>query len=530
MPPFLAHIPRPVRIALLLLVVGGLGFFALRAAGALGPARGGAIRASGIVEARTIEVASEVSGQVVQRPVDKGQAVRRGQLIAEIAVDIPSAQLSQAQAAAQGARDRLNQAEEAVRLQDDLARADVTRARAALGTAAAKSRDADAGARPQEIAEARAQVRQAAGVLAAARAQLRQLENGLRPEEIRQAEAAVRGAAADVAAARARLVDLQNGTRKQDLEQARAALDRAQAVLIKTRKDYEAARALLSDGAMSQEQFNAATEAKDAAEADVRAARERLSLLQEGPTAEQIKAARETLNRAVAAQQAAQEALALARKGPRQEEVARAGAAVAQARASYEAAAAHLDLTLAGTRRNQRAAARSQVDEARAALNTARDNQRQVALRQAEAAAARAAVAQAEAVTDQARVTLGKCRVTVPVPGLIDDTHVRVGETVKPGSSLVTLVDFSDTWVTVYVPEPLLGRLRVGQAARVTVDGLPNRPFAGTVRRVAAQAEFTPKYVQTTEERARTVFAVEIAVPNPDGALKPGMPADAVFQ
>jgi HlyD family secretion protein len=100
---------------------------------------------------------------------------------------------------------------------------------------------------------------------------------------------------------------------------------------------------------------------------------------------------------------------------------------------------------------------------------------------------------------------------------------------VRPGSSIATLVDFSDTWVTVYVPELQLARVVVGQTARVYVDSYPDRPFVGRVRRISHQAEFTPKFVQTHEERARTVFAVEIAVPNEQGLLKPGMPADAII-
>ena len=109
----------------------------------------------------------------------------------------------------------------------------------------------------------------------------------------------------------------------------------------------------------------------------------------------------------------------------------------------------------------------------------------------------------------------------------MDDTHVRVGEVVKPGTSLVTMVDFTDTYVTVYVPEPELPRVKLGQTAEVFIDGRPGQPFVGKVRRIASQAEFTPKYVQTVEERTRTVFAVEIALENKEGVLKPGMPADA---
>jgi HlyD family secretion protein len=159
----------------------------------------------------------------------------------------------------------------------------------------------------------------------------------------------------------------------------------------------------------------------------------------------------------------------------------------------------------------------------------AQANAGQVALRQSEAQAAAAQVAEAKAAVSAAEANLRKYTIRAPATGIIDDTHVRVGEVVKPGSSLATMVDFSDTWVTVYVAEPQLPRLVLGQSADIYVDGLPGRAFQGRIRRIATQAEFTPKFVQTLEERTRTVFAVEIAVANPEGILKPGMPADAVF-
>jgi HlyD family secretion protein len=99
----------------------------------------------------------------------------------------------------------------------------------------------------------------------------------------------------------------------------------------------------------------------------------------------------------------------------------------------------------------------------------------------------------------------------------------------RSGSAIATAVDFSDTWVTVYVPEPRLSQLVLGQTARIVVDGQPGRTFTGHVRRISQQAEFTPKFVQTQEERTRAVFAVEIAVANEEGLLKPGMPADATL-
>lgn len=83
--------------------------------------------------------------------------------------------------------------------------------------------------------------------------------------------------------------------------------------------------------------------------------------------------------------------------------------------------------------------------------------------------------------------------------------------------------------LTVYISETDIGRVRLGQTAEVTVDSFPGRVFRGTVTFIAQNAEFTPRNVQTRDERATTVFAVRVTLPNADHALKPGMPADVTL-
>jgi HlyD family secretion protein len=102
-----------------------------------------------------------------------------------------------------------------------------------------------------------------------------------------------------------------------------------------------------------------------------------------------------------------------------------------------------------------------------------------------------------------------------------------VGEIAAPNISLLTIADLDRVTLTIYVPENQIGLVKVGQEVRVKVDSYPERTFDARVVHIASQAEFTPKNVQTQEERVSTVFAVKIEIPNPDGALKPGMPADA---
>lgn len=117
-----------------------------------------------------------------------------------------------------------------------------------------------------------------------------------------------------------------------------------------------------------------------------------------------------------------------------------------------------------------------------------------------------------------------------PLTGTVLARTVEIGERVNAGTPLFTLVDLDDLYVKVYIPEPQIGRIILGERALVRVNAYPGRDFEARIARVAQQAEFTPKNVETREERVKLVFAVELSiVENPGGILKPGMPADAVI-
>lgn len=119
--------------------------------------------------------------------------------------------------------------------------------------------------------------------------------------------------------------------------------------------------------------------------------------------------------------------------------------------------------------------------------------------------------------------------IRAPMDGVILSRHVQVGEVVTAGTSAFTLGDLSRLTITVYVPEDRYGQIRLGSSVLIEVDSFPDRRFEGTVRRIADEAEFTPRNVQTEEGRRTMVFAVEVAVEDPQGLLKPGMPADVIF-
>jgi HlyD family secretion protein len=146
-----------------------------------------------------------------------------------------------------------------------------------------------------------------------------------------------------------------------------------------------------------------------------------------------------------------------------------------------------------------------------------------------EIAAAEAQVEQAQAARGALMALRDKLTIVAPVGGQILERSIHEGELAAPGATLLTLGDLDEVTLTIYVPETRLGQVLIGQPVEVHVDSFPERTFIGTVVAIANEAEFTPRNVQTQEERVNMVFAVDVRIPNPDHALKPGLPADAVI-
>jgi multidrug resistance efflux pump len=168
--------------------------------------------------------------------------------------------------------------------------------------------------------------------------------------------------------------------------------------------------------------------------------------------------------------------------------------------------------------------ARARVDQAEAQLSALRSG----ATRE-EVATAEAQLKQAQAALDKLLNERNKLTITAPVGGLVLSLSIHEGELAAPGATMLTLGDLDEVTLTVYVPVDQLGRVNVGQLVEVQVDSFPDRTFNGTVIAIADEAEFTPRNVQTEEERVNMVFAVEVRIPNPEHELKPGVPADATI-
>ncbi|MBN2359459.1 MAG: efflux RND transporter periplasmic adaptor subunit [Deltaproteobacteria bacterium] len=179
-----------------------------------------------------------------------------------------------------------------------------------------------------------------------------------------------------------------------------------------------------------------------------------------------------------------------------------------------------------------------QVDDARAGVDlaTAKLEQGQAMLdklqhgaRSEEIQGVRAAREQAEAAVELLRTNIGRGEVKAPIAGRVLYRLAEPGEVARPGLPMLVLVDLARPYVDVYLPEPRIGEISVGGHASVVADAFPDRVYPARVAHVSDQAEFTPKNVQTAEQRSRLVFKVRLDVDNADLSLKPGMPARATF-
>ena len=193
-----------------------------------------------------------------------------------------------------------------------------------------------------------------------------------------------------------------------------------------------------------------------------------------------------------------------------------------QTKAALDEAESDLNLTQAAfdQARSKLALARAELALARAGALEPERIRQQIVL-------ARIQVKQAQAGVGILEQTIRETEIKAPSGGRVLSRNVEPGEFVSPGTGVVTLADVEHVWLRAYVPETHLGRLKVGQEVKVKVDSFPQEEFRGRLSFINDEAEFTPKAVQTKEERVKTVFRIKVDLENPELKLKPGMPADA---
>ncbi|PKN52703.1 MAG: hypothetical protein CVU55_05585 [Deltaproteobacteria bacterium HGW-Deltaproteobacteria-13] len=125
--------------------------------------------------------------------------------------------------------------------------------------------------------------------------------------------------------------------------------------------------------------------------------------------------------------------------------------------------------------------------------------------------------------------TIDSAVINSPIDGVVLEKNLEIGEMAFPGSAIITLADLKKPWINIYIDEKKLGLVKLGQKAYVKIDSIPGKKFPGVVTLISNKAEFTPRTIQTKDERVKLMYAVKIAVENPGMELKPGMPADATI-
>jgi HlyD family secretion protein len=143
---------------------------------------------------------------------------------------------------------------------------------------------------------------------------------------------------------------------------------------------------------------------------------------------------------------------------------------------------------------------------------------------------AKAKLDAAKKALDLAEIRLNYANLTSTVKGFVTVKSAEVGEVVQVGSPVFTVADMNDIWLTAYIKETDLGRVHLNQSVDVKTDSYPGKMYKGRISFISEESEFTPKYIQTTEERVKLVYRIKINVENPNYELKPGMPADGYIK
>src|SRR5579883_880909 len=350
---------------------------------------------SGNIELEEVNIAFKTAGRLIERAVDEGDTVRKGQVIARLDRDQLIAQQERETAGLQSSEYQLAQAETSLQWQKATLAADIEQKKA------------------------------------------------------------------DLAAAEARLAELKHGSRPQEIQDARAAVEAAQAEADRARKDYERGQTLIKNDDISAAQFDQYRDRADATAASLKSARERLDLVLAGPRIEQIEA------------QAAQ------------------------------------------------------VERSRALLKMTEANALELKRREQELATRRAEAARSKASLALIGTQISDTVADSPVDGVVLVKAADVGEILAPGTTVVTVGDIDHPWLRGYINETDLAKVKIGSLARVTTDSYPGKVYRGRVSFISSEAEFTPKQIQTQQERVKLVYRIKIEVENPNHELKSNMPADA---
>jgi multidrug resistance efflux pump len=305
-------------------------------------------------------------------------------------------------------------------------------------------------------------------------------------------------------------------------------LVRLEAPELEAQREQQRATVQAAEAQSEKAQNGPRPEEKEAALDAWDAAKARLKRLEEGFRKEEIEQTRSDWEAADTDARLARDELdraeRLFRKGTiSQAEYDSAKAANDRARKRAASARARLDLMEAGSRKED-------IDEAKAEAKRAEANYRLLELgtRYEEKAEAAARVNEARAKLREIEANLREAEIRAPEDAVVEVLSVRKGDLVAAGQPIIRVLRTADLWVKVYVPETEIGRVPLGQTVEATVDCYSNRRFQGKIIQISSESEFTPRNVQTVDERHHQVFGVKVRVDDPQGIFKSGMAAEVV--
>lgn len=482
------------------------------------------ISTSGSIEAKKVDVSAQIAGQIVSLDVEEGDVVQKGQVIAEIDHAKLDIQLRQGEANLASARARLAQAKLIAHLTSTQTGTQIQQSKALLEASYSRLAQSQIGGEIQETATD-TQIQQSEAALAQAKERLNQaqelyiLTQAQSESQVEQAEAALK-------VAMTRLSLAEKGAREQEVKVVENSVSQAKANFDNAKLNLERMRKLHLEGAISKQQLDLAQLQFDVAQAQYQSAQEQLSLIREGARDEDKEAAQAQVDQAEAALQLAKSTLI--QNDIRAKDVEVAKAAVKQAEATL--ALAKTNALQNKLRKEDVATAQASVEQAKAALELSRANSVQSQIQQQNVLLAEMQVKSAQDTVELLQTQINDAIITSPTAGIVTTKVVEIGELVSPGTPIVVITNLDTVYLTIFVPETKLGKVKLGQRAEVSVDSFPNRTFSGKVTYISPEAEFTPKNIQTKEERVKLVYGVKIELENPENLLKPGMPADAVLE
>jgi len=507
---------------------------------------------SGSIEADEYQVSSKLPGRVSEVLVVEGDAVEQGQLLAVLEHDDIDAELARARATIQTATAAVTDLQTGSREEQiRAARARHKQALAALEGAErqlATAEEAHAKVTPlkQAADSARAGLESAEANLIAAQARVDEAERGPTKEEIETARAAVRQAEARIETARTAAANAKQvyahaaaieapiiaASTEHSVHQAGARLAQSDLARVKDLRDADAATPQALDRAEAQDAT--ANARVTGAQKSMRDAEQQVALSR-AQAKQAADAAQKQLVEAERAADAARAQLDVMLAGTREERVRQARAAEAAAQSQVRAACDTLAAAEASHR--DRLDARSGLQAAQTAVNTARATaeaakadldlliagNRETVIQQAEGR-----LAEAQAALEAAQVKRAYCDIKAPCTGTVTEVVALGGEMLAAGAPVVVVTDLQNLFLRAYVGFEQLGAIKQGQNMQVSTQAVPGRTFTGEVTRISDKAEFTPKDVQTPDQRIDQVYWIKIALGDGEGLLKSGMPADVV--